>query len=368
MYNTKLAIHHIGARGPTQAFPLNAAIDASVVNVLYDADPACITEVEQLNCERAAKVIVLNECVSGTGGPRTFCDAHDGYGSSLFEANAEIKNLYMPLHWMDYDYTVYEAVSGKSRRQVDTKTLDQIAAEHSDVPLPDFLSLDTQGSELEILQGAPISLESTVCIVTEVEFQPLYENQPLFGDICAFLESRGFLFARFFQLYSGSFYRAPIGLRGNGFEVTTDALFLRDPRTISNSSRTIEEKAISLAKLSFFAVAQGYLEHGLWALREADRYGLQELDITEPWFTFTLKFFDQACRFPWLMPETFAERHGKHALGKVEITRFAKQRMGELNSCVVEMLKLLQEHHFYVAVEALQRQLAIDLKRLDLPS
>ena len=367
MPNTKLSIHHIGARGPTQAFPTNPTIDACVINVLYEADPNCIAELEQLNSNRSARVVILNECVSGTGGARTFCDAYHGYGSSLLEANTDLKNLYIPAHWIDYDYTVYEAISAKSRRKVATKTLDQITEERSDVPLPDFLSLDTQGSELEILRGSPTALDSTVCIVTEVEFVPLYQDQPLFGEICTFLASRGFVFAKLFQLLNGSLYRAPIGLRGNGVPITTDALFLKDPRSIASSDRTSAGKAISLAKLAFLSISQGYIEHGIWAMNEAERYAWRELDLAESWFKFMLIFFELSKNFPKLMPETFFERHADTAIGKSEFSRLATEHILELKNCSTSMLALLRDYHFYEAAEALQRQLEIDQKRLDLP-
>lgn len=362
--NTQLAIHHIGARGPTQAFATNPAFDTSIVNVLYEADPDCIDEVKQLNSNRAAKVIVLNECISGTGGPRTFCDAHHGYGSSLLEANIELKSLYIPAHWIDYDYTVYEAVSAQNRRQIETRTLDQIIANNSEVPLPDFLSLDTQGSELEILQGSPSALQNTVCIVTEVEFMPLYEKQPLFGDISAFLSSQGFIFARFFKFLNGALYRTPIGLRGNGFPVTTDALFLRDPRTISNSNRSDPEKALSLAKLAFFSLAQGYLEHALWALKEAERHAWKELVLAENWHGFMRQFSDLAKSMPELMPETFAERYGLAPIGKEAFAEHANSQITEVRQKQEELLALLREYHFDEAAKAIAQQTEIDLKRL----
>lgn len=367
MMNAKLSIHHIGARGPTQAFPANPAFEPSVVNVLYEADPDCIAELEQLNSGRAARMIVLNECVSGTGGQRTFCDAHHGYGSSMLEANADLKDLYIPAHWIDYDYTVYEAVSARSRREVATRTLDQIAGERSDVPLPDFLSLDTQGSELEILQGSPAALDSTVCIVTEVEFLPLYQDQPLFGEICSFLAGRGFVFARLFQLLNGSLYRAPLGLRGNGVPVTTDALFLKDPRSVASSGRTATGKATSLAKLAFFSITQGFVEHGLWALKEAEPYAWRELDLAEPWYSFMLQFDRHSAMFPRLMPETFFERHAATAIGKAEFSRMAAAHTVELERCLESLLALLRAHHLDDAAEALVRQVDIDRKRLDIP-
>lgn len=366
MNSSKLSVHHIGARGPTQAFPENFAFDSSVTNVLYEADSECIDELKQLNSHRKAKIIVLNECVSGSGGIRTFCDAHHGYGSSLLEANASLKDLYIPPHWIDYDYTVFEAISAKSRRRVATKTLDQITKEQNEVPLPDFLSLDTQGSELEILKGSPISLEQTVCIVTEVEFLPIYQAQPLFGDICTFLETKGFIFAKLFQMLNGSLYRAQLGLRGNSFPVTTDALFLKDPRRIADSNCTNERKANSLAKLAFFSLSQGFVEHALWALAIGEKFAWREVDIAEPWFEFMVKFFELSKQFPTLLPETFFERHSSTAIGKAQFSIHAAKHFEELNDSIVKMQELLITHYFNEAASALLRQTKIDQLRLDL--
>ena len=67
---------------------------------------------------------------------------------------------------------------------------DVVDREHLD--FPDFLKLDTQGSELEILRGASHTLAQTSLIEVEVEFYPMYEGQPLFADVDSLLRSAGF--------------------------------------------------------------------------------------------------------------------------------------------------------------------------------
>lgn len=56
----------------------------------------------------------------------------------------------------------------------------------------DFIKLDTQGNELDILKSAGDYLDSVSVIMTEVELVPLYKDQPLLHDISQFLCSRGF--------------------------------------------------------------------------------------------------------------------------------------------------------------------------------
>lgn len=59
--------------------------------------------------------------------------------------------------------------------------------------VPDFLKLDTEGTELAILRGAELSLDQSVLGVRcETHFDAVYEGQSLFHDVHGFLLSRGF--------------------------------------------------------------------------------------------------------------------------------------------------------------------------------
>lgn len=62
----------------------------------------------------------------------------------------------------------------------------------------EFLKLDTQGTEFEILEGAERTLaERTVAVFCEVEFFQVMEGQRLFSDVELFLRERGFAFYGF---------------------------------------------------------------------------------------------------------------------------------------------------------------------------
>src|SRR5207249_2189584 len=59
-------------------------------------------------------------------------------------------------------------------------------------PYGEFIKLDTQGSELDILRTVDDSQWPDVLAVeVEVEFAELYTNQPLFFDVDGFLRSKG---------------------------------------------------------------------------------------------------------------------------------------------------------------------------------
>lgn len=62
----------------------------------------------------------------------------------------------------------------------------------SQLPLPHFIKLDTQGFELEILRGAKQTLEGVHGIQLEAHLEPIYENQALFPEVKQYLKEQGF--------------------------------------------------------------------------------------------------------------------------------------------------------------------------------
>jgi FkbM family methyltransferase len=118
------------------------------------------------------------------GSTRTFHFCSNSYTSSLYEPYSELLNKFQHLE---------PGIRVNDTLEVETRCLDDIE-EISDI---DFLKLDVQGAELDVIKGASRLLESTLVVHTEVEFIPLYRNQPLFGDIDVALRSHNFLIHKF---------------------------------------------------------------------------------------------------------------------------------------------------------------------------
>jgi len=59
-------------------------------------------------------------------------------------------------------------------------------------PMPDFIKLDTQGSELDILRGAPRCLAHARGLQIECSVQQYNEGTPLLPDVLAFGQAAGF--------------------------------------------------------------------------------------------------------------------------------------------------------------------------------
>jgi FkbM family methyltransferase len=119
-----------------------------------------------------------------------------------------------------------------STEDVRVDTLDSLAA--ADGFKPTVLKIDTQGSELMVLEGALQSLRSVVLAEVEVSFLQRYVRQPLLGDIQEWMAKQDF---ELFELDGVKRYRAAnsLGIRHNllggwqrsGRAAYGDALFVR---------------------------------------------------------------------------------------------------------------------------------------------
>jgi len=109
-----------------------------------------------------------------------------GEGCFYLAQDTSSSSFYPPREEVLSSYKVVDAWD-----KVPIRTLDSFAQEYFPTGA-DFLKLDAQGYELEILWGSVETLKSVVLVQAEVEFNPLYQGQPLFGEVDAFLRAQGF--------------------------------------------------------------------------------------------------------------------------------------------------------------------------------
>ena len=110
---------------------------------------------------------------------------------------------------------------------VQTRRLDDIDA----IEDVDFVTLDVEGYELEILRHGLRKLEDAVIVQTEVNFLPLHVGQPLFADMDLFMREQGFVIHKFGAMHSRVVY--PLVVNQSAYSglsqlIWADAIYLRD--------------------------------------------------------------------------------------------------------------------------------------------
>lgn len=159
--------------------------DAVTYKPLLKAENARVVGFEPVEseCEKLNKMGMKHQTYLpyfiGDGTERTFYLTNYTMNASLYKPNMAVLGKFQQLPDIN-QITKTE--------QVKTKKLDDLA----EIPRIDFLKVDVQGADLDVLKGAERHLETTVVVQVEVEFVQMYENQPLFADIDTYMRSRGF--------------------------------------------------------------------------------------------------------------------------------------------------------------------------------
>ena len=106
--------------------------------------------------------------------------------------NAACSSIYKPDPVLTNTVAELECAREVGTSLISVSTLDTWAQE-AGVSEIDFLKLDTQGSELDILRGGEHILGTVRALEVEVEFNAIYVGQPLFADVDTYLRARGFV-------------------------------------------------------------------------------------------------------------------------------------------------------------------------------
>ena len=157
-----------------------------------------------------------------------------------------------------------------SSNKVKVTTLD-LALTEAKVQNPDFIKLDTQGTELFILKGASDILSRSVFgIEVEVEFAEIYQGQPLFPEVDNLLRGYGFTLFDLKVLHWKRELGSKVGGR-RGQVIFGDALYFRSlPEffKLQTCSKVKVLKALSLC------VVYGFFDFALAICEEAARLGV----------------------------------------------------------------------------------------------
>lgn len=224
-------IADIGARGGLD--DLWAPIAEVARFVGFEADE---TEAATLTKDGSANLVICHRAVADRDGRQEFHVTKFPWSSGFYRCDPDWTGRF-PITEQDVVKSVV----------LETVRLDTFAAE-AGLDHIDFLKIDTEGSELDVLRGASDQLArgDILGIKTECWWDPIQKGQPSFAEMDEYLRQNGFLFfdlklrrhprntlpsGRITARFDNAEAKAKLGYRQleYGQALTGDALYFRDP-------------------------------------------------------------------------------------------------------------------------------------------
>ncbi|WP_083884663.1 FkbM family methyltransferase [Thioflavicoccus mobilis] len=151
---------------------------------------------------------------------------------------------------------------------VETLTLDSACDRFALAP-PDYLKVDVEGAELQILEAAPNTLANCLAVKVEASFLEQRVNQPLIQELLTFMQSAGFLLGEIRDIHHwrrrplpGHPYSAIwVVPYSRGIAAQCDLVFLRDPDTLQSTEKKL--------RLVLVSAILGFFDHGVTVLRSS---------------------------------------------------------------------------------------------------
>lgn len=225
--NNPLWVVDVGASGGIDA--RWSKFTDSYRGILFEPDPR---EYERLRTNSGKQFIVLNSALSDRVSTIDFHLCDKQRASSVFLPNLDFLRRFPNLERFNISRVV----------QIETDTLDNQLKKNS-IAEVDFIKIDTQGYELPILRGSLDCLVSVTGMELEVEFAPLYIDQPMFNDVDKFVREQGF---ELFDIKKSHWKREGGQNRGDhkGQLVFGDALYFRSPESVALIKNITQKKII----------------------------------------------------------------------------------------------------------------------------
>lgn len=228
------------------------------------------------------------------------------------EGLSSFKSANQDSTWFKQAGSRFDDSKSKRLEGVKVETISEVVSKEG--VTPQFLKIDTEGSELEILHGAGDVLESVLGIRVEVAFEEIFIGGHRFWDIANFLESYNFKLVNLD--YSGQgiaqSYFVP-NMSKYGIISSTDAVFIKKLNQLLGEEQLIamaifcfenslEDLAVNLIQTIPFSTTSFETEKRFIQLRFLE--GAKSL-LYQP----TTAFEKASKQYCSLFGEAFPERH-----------------------------------------------------------
>lgn len=213
-----------------------AAFGASLRAYCFEPD---IAECERLNAAAQPGVSYIPAALAARVGRATLYRTRYNASDGLYRTNMEFFGRLLNA----------ENAEVLSTEEINVTTLLEAQSTHG-IPNHDFLKLDVEGAEMDVMRGA--HLGGTMGIYTEFRFHRAINGSPPFSEVDQFLTHRGFMLyglwlgkqSRKALPYAGPRLHATDGRRFyagtyGGQVMDGDALYFRDPLKIKMTRNQI---------------------------------------------------------------------------------------------------------------------------------
>lgn len=205
---------------------------------------------------------------------------HNPTGSSLLRHNTAMSDRLTTGELLYADLW-----RGITESSVDLVPLDEWCAQNR--VEPDFIKLNIEGAELDVLRSGTTALSSALGLITEAAMVELRAGNPYFADVNTFLRQQGLTFFQFIGLMPVGRAAAPFRIGSlprlkapGGQAFSVDALYLRDAVALRQAGQ--REDLLCTEKLLKLAVAAevfGQIEYAFEVLALARTLADRDGDV-----------------------------------------------------------------------------------------
>ena len=215
--NNKIKVVDVGAAAIAEEPIYKNLVDSKIADLIaIDGD---IRQKQKILNSYNGNVSVINEFISdGKDHNLYLCTKESGMTSLLKPDN----NALSFFNGFDKFGEVIKT------EKIKTKTLDNL----ENIGSIDFLKIDAQGSELNIISNGTKSLKNCLGLQLEVSYFCLYENQPSFGEIDVYLRGQGYIPHQFLKVKRWSIkptiFNNNFRIPGNQL-LESDIIYIKNP-------------------------------------------------------------------------------------------------------------------------------------------
>lgn len=253
----------------------------------------------------------LNVALGDTPGETILYRTRSAAGTSVFPPNAAFFDAFVK----DQAFAVVSEIPCR------VDTLDR-ALSAAGIGHVDFVKLDTQGSELSILQGAQQILERFVFgVEVEINLNEIYEGVPLFGDVDRFVRGYDYELAEIRPQWRLRYSGRGLVDGGRGQSVWGDALYLKSLPAVTARLGTLTpvERETELARHVATCLLYGLGDYALELVGAADVPEETARELTSAVHQHDRQWASQhGVQHAFVLPPDLAEQLHKQVRGRGE--------------------------------------------------